>query len=167
MARYEPSQRMREARARYFEENGFGDGGYDDRFVVLRAAGLPVVVFPNTKQRVRSVRFHDLHHVLTGYDTSWRGEGEIAAWELASGCRDHFAAWVLNFWAALVGVCIAPRALLRAARRGRRSRNLYARDWDEALLERTVGELRRELGLDTRDDVPRALPHGASVEEPR
>jgi hypothetical protein len=148
MPRYDPSERMREARARYFEENGFGDGGYDDRFVVLRAAGVPVVILPNTKQRVRSVRFHDLHHVLTGYDTTWRGEGEIAAWELASGCRDHWAAWVLNFWAAVVGMLVAPRALWRAAQRGRASRNLYAREWDDALLERTVGELRRELGLE-------------------
>jgi ubiquinone biosynthesis protein Coq4 len=143
---------MGEARARYFLDNGFGDGGYDDRFVVLRAMGVPVVILPNTKQRVRSVRFHDLHHVLTGYDTTWRGECEIAAWELASGCRDHWAAWVLNFWAAVVGICVAPRALLRAARRGRASRNLYAREWDDALLERTVGELRRELGLEAEEN---------------
>ena len=139
---------VREARARYFAENGLGEGGYDDRFVVLRVAGLPLLVFPNTKQRVRSVRFHDVHHVLTGYGTSWRGEGEIAAWELASGCRDHWAAWWLDFWAALIGLCLAPRAVARAFRRGRASRNLYGREWDDALLERGVGELRRELGLD-------------------
>jgi ubiquinone biosynthesis protein Coq4 len=145
---------MRDARARYFAENGFGDGGYDDRCVVLRAAGVPVVIFPNTKQRVRSVRFHDLHHVLTGYDTSWRGEAEIGGWELSSGCRDHWAAWVLNFWAAGVGLFFAPHAVLRAWRRGRKSRNLYDQEWDEALLERTVGELRAELGLE---------PHGASA----
>jgi ubiquinone biosynthesis protein Coq4 len=139
---------VREARARYFAENGLGDGGYDARFVVLRVAGLPLVVFPNTRQRVRSVRFHDVHHVLTGYATSWRGEGEIGAWELASGCRDHWAAWLLNFWAALIGLAIAPRAIVRAFRRGRASRNLYDREWDDALLERGVLELRRELGLD-------------------
>jgi ubiquinone biosynthesis protein Coq4 len=148
VAQYDSNERMRDARARYFEANGFGDGGYDDRFVVLRAAGVPVVIFPNTKQRVRSVRLHDLHHVLTGYDTTWRGEGEIAAWELVSGCRDHWAAWVLNFWAAVVGLFVAPLALWRAAQRGRAGRNLYARPWEDALLERTVGELRHELGLE-------------------
>ena len=139
---------VREARARYFAENGFGDGGYDDRFVVLRVAGIPALVFPNTKQRVRSVRIHDVHHVLTGYATSWQGEGEIGAWELASGCRDHWAAWFLNFWAALIGMSIAPRAVVRAFRRGRVTRNLYGREWDDGILERPVGELRRELGLD-------------------
>jgi ubiquinone biosynthesis protein Coq4 len=139
---------VREARARYFAENGLGDGGYHARFVVLRVAGLPVLAFPNTKQRVRSVRFHDVHHVLTGYPTSWRGEGEIAAWELASGCRDHWAAWWLNFWAALIGFVLAPGPILRAFRRGLASRNLYDREWDDALLERGVRELRTELGLD-------------------
>jgi ubiquinone biosynthesis protein Coq4 len=139
---------VREARARYFAENGFGEGGYDERWVVLRACGRPVLAFPNTAQRVRSVRIHDVHHVLTGYATSWRGEGEIAAWELASGCRDHWAAWVLNLSAALIGLVIAPRAIVRAFRRGRACRNLYEREWDDGILDLPVGELRRELGLD-------------------
>ncbi len=142
---------VREARARYFAENGFEDGGYDDRWVVLRAFGWPVLVFPNTRLRVRSVRIHDVHHVLTGYATSWRGEGEIAVWELASGCRDHWAAWVLDLPAALVGLLIAPRAMWRAFRRGRASRNLYEREWDDGSLDRSVGDLRRELGLDATE----------------
>jgi len=49
-------QRFRGARAGYFAENGFGNGGYDDRFVVLRVSGVPVLALPNTKQRVRSAR---------------------------------------------------------------------------------------------------------------
>jgi ubiquinone biosynthesis protein Coq4 len=147
VASYEPALLVRDARARYFAENGFGEGGYDDRFVVLRAAGVPVAVFPNMKQRVRSVRIHDVHHVLTEYDTSWTGEAEIAGWELASGCGDHWAAWLLNLGAALIGLAIAPRALGRAWLRGWRSRNLYGGEWSDALLDRTVGELRRELGL--------------------
>ena len=138
---------VREARARYFAENGLGDGGYGDRFVVLRVAGIPALVLPNTKQRVRSVRIHDVHHVLTGYATSWRGEAEIAAWELASGCRDHWAAWGLNLSAALIGLCFAPRAVWRAFRSGLLCRNLYEREWDDGILDRSVGELRRELGL--------------------
>lgn len=139
---------VREARARYFAENGLGDGGYDDRFVVLRAFGWPVLAFPNTAERVRSVRSHDVHHVLTGYATTWRGEGEIAAWELASGCRDHVAAWLLNLSAAAIGLAIAPRAIVRAFRRGRACRNLYEREWSDEILDLPVGALRRELGLD-------------------
>jgi hypothetical protein len=43
---------------------------------------------------------------------------------------------------------IAPCAIWRAFRRGRASCNLYDRDWDDGILSRSVGELRRELGLD-------------------
>ena len=139
---------VREARARYVEAKSDLDRCNHYPLLVQRVAGVPPMAFPNTNQRVRSVRIHDVHHVLTGYATSWRGEGEIAAWELASGCRDHIASWYLNFWAALIGLFIAPRAVLRAFRRGRASRNLYAREWDDGILDRSVGELRRELGLD-------------------
>jgi hypothetical protein len=36
----------------------------------------------------------------------------------------------------------------RAFQRGLASGNLYDREWDDGILDRTVGELRRELGLD-------------------
>lgn len=145
---YAPELSLRTARAAYFGQAGLGDGGYDARWVVLRAAGVPIGAFPNSPARLRSVRLHDLHHVLAGYDTSWVGEAEIGGWELASGCRDHWAAWALNASAVLIGLFLNPRAVWRAARRGRAERNLYAEEWDEAILERTVGEVRRALAID-------------------
>ena len=115
--------------------------------MTLRVLGRPLLGFPNTRARVRAVRLHDLHHVLTGYDTSWRGEGEIGAWELASNCRDHWAAWWLDFSAALIGVAIAPRRVLRAFVRGRRERNLYDVEFCDALLDESVGAMRARLGI--------------------
>ena len=148
----EASRTLREERGRYFAENGFPpDGGYADRFVVLRLAGLPVAVFPNTRARVRAVRLHDLHHVVTGYPTSWRGEAEIGAWEIASGCGSYGAAWVLNGLALLYGLLLWPRGMRAAWRRGRRSRNLYAEGWSDGLLDETVAGLRGRLGLDGQD----------------
>ncbi|MCW8140677.1 MAG: hypothetical protein KIT58_17390 [Planctomycetota bacterium] len=73
-----PDLTRREARARDFADNGFGDGGHDDRWVKLKAGPL-TLCFPNTAARVRAVRFHDLHHVLTGYATTWTGEAETVA----------------------------------------------------------------------------------------
>lgn len=149
MLYYPPTLPLREARALYFRDAGFAeDGGYGDKWVKLRLGRRFWVAFPNTKARVRSVKLHDLHHVLTGYDTSWIGEAEIGAWELASNCRDHWAAWVLNSGAFVIGLLIAPRRTCRAFVRGWRSRNLYATEFDEALLERTVGEMRAELKID-------------------
>jgi ubiquinone biosynthesis protein Coq4 len=106
-----------------------------------------VFAFPNTAARVRAVRFHDLHHVLTEYDTTWAGEAEIGAWELAAGCGRHYAAWALNLGAVAIGLLIAPRRVLRAFKRGRRTRTLYSETFSEELLNQTVGELRRRLDL--------------------
>jgi hypothetical protein len=138
---------LREARAQYFRRAGFDERSYTDRWVRLAVLGLPLLAFPNTPGRVRAVKLHDLHHVLTGYDTSWTGEGEIAAWELASGCRDHWAAWGLNVSAALIALFVAPRRVLRAFARGRRERNLYDVEFSDALLEESLGALRARLGI--------------------
>jgi hypothetical protein len=137
---------VREARDLYFEQNGLSEAGYSDRWVRLRAGPMPLA-FPNTRARVRAVRLHDLHHVATGYDTTWQGEAEIGAWELAAGCGHHLPAWVLNLGAVAVGVFIAPGRTVRAWRRGRRSRTLYAGEFEPSLLDMTVRELRSRLGL--------------------
>src|ERR1043165_4056489 len=82
---YAPGLTVGEARARLFALGGLGeDGGYGDAWVVLKLWRVPLA-FPNTEGRRRAVRFHDLHHVLTEYPTTWRGEFEIAAWEVAGG----------------------------------------------------------------------------------
>lgn len=145
---YDPASTLREALARYFEDNGFGaDGGYNARWLKLKLGPIPYVI-PNTAGRVRAVRYHDLHHIATGYLTNWMGEFEIGAWEVGSGCRDFVAAWFLNLSAMASGMFLSPRRMLRAFVRGRRSRNLYGRTYDDALLDTRVGEMRAELGLD-------------------
>ena len=146
MARYDDALPLREARARYFASNGFGDGGYDAKWVKLSLGGVPFA-FPNSAARVRAVRLHDLHHVATDYDTSLLGEAEIGAWELGGSCRGFVAAWVLNLYAMVLGFWIDPGAVYRAFVRGRHTTNLYAGVWDEALLEKRVGELREQLRL--------------------
>ncbi|AUX49085.1 hypothetical protein SOCE26_106300 [Sorangium cellulosum] len=155
LVHYDEGLTMREARAIYFQVNGFGsDGGYADAWVDFKLGPLPIP-FPNTRARVRAVRYHDLHHVLTGYDTSTSGEFEIAAWEVGAGCKDFVAAWQLNLGGLVAGLLSAPRRTVRAFFRGRRGESLYGRPF-EALLDRTVGELRREIGVDAPDARPAA-----------
>jgi hypothetical protein len=145
---YDEGQSLRDARASYFHSNGFpDDGGYTSRWVKFQMGPLRFRI-PNTPSRVRAVRFHDLHHVATDYATDWTGEAEIGAWEIASSCAGHVAAWILNLYAMAIGLWIAPRAVWRAFLRGRRTRNLYRDEWSEALLETKVGTLRARLGLD-------------------
>jgi len=144
----DPTWTLADARADYYERNHFGaDGGDSLAWVPVQIVGLTFKI-PNTAGRKRAVRIHDLHHVLTGYQTDLRGEAEIGAWELASGCLRWPAAQILNTGAMMMGMLIAPRRTVRAWARGRATKNLYALDAVDHLLPRTVAEMRDELALE-------------------
>lgn len=135
---YDPSLSLRAARKLYFAMNNFGDnGGYDDAWVDFKLGPIPFP-FPNTAGRVRAVKFHDLHHILTGYRTDLTGEFEISAWEIGAGCRDFYAAWALNLGGLVAGLLVAPRRIARAFARGLASQSLYGQAFD-GLLELPVG----------------------------
>jgi hypothetical protein len=142
----------------YFEENGFGpDGGYEATWVDFSLGPIPFP-FPNTPARKRAVRYHDLHHLVTGYRTDLPGEFEISAWEIGAGCKGFLAAWQLNLGGMAGGLFLCPRRSFRAFVRGRHSDTLYGRAYDDALLGLTVGEARRLTRLDTADAArPSAL----------
>ena len=152
---FPPELTLGEARARLFALSGFApDGGYEDAWVKLKLWRIPLAV-PNTEGRRRAVRFHDLHHVLTEYPTTWRGEFEIAAWEVAAGgINRYWEGWILDLLGFAAGLFVYPRSVYRAFMRGRRSRNLYFERWDESILGRRVGEVRRRLGLEERGARP-------------
>ena len=149
---YDDSTTMRDARAQYFAENRFGeDGGYGATWVNLMLGPLPVS-FPNSAERVRAVRYHDLHHIVTGYGTDNVGEFEIAAWEIAGGCRDFVVAWLLNLGGVAAGCLVAPVRTFRAFVRGRNSRTVYGEPL-EPLVEATVGEVRARTGITAADSA--------------
>lgn len=132
---------LRDALARYFADNGFGaDGGYSAAWVDLAIGPVPFP-FPNTAARKRAVPFHDLHHIVTGYHTDFRGECEISAWEVGAGCKREIVAWQLDLSLVALGVVIAPRRTFRAFRAGRGHDSLYGRDYP-SLVSLTVGEAR-------------------------
>ena len=143
---YPETMTLREARRAYFEANGFGSsGGYDDPWVDFKLGPIPMP-FPNTKARIRAVQYHDLHHVLTGYDTDIVGEFEISAWEIAAGCKGFGAAWALNLGGMAGGLFTSPRRVFAAFVRGRHQTTTYGENVEE-LLASSVGEARaRVLG---------------------
>ena len=148
---------LQEARQRYFDANGFGpNGGYDDKWVDFKLGPLPFP-FPNSPARVKAVRYHDLHHVLTGYATDIVGEFEISAWEIAAGCKTMAAAWVLNLGGLAAGVFRCPKRTFAAFVRGRKQSTLYGEDYD-ALLGTTVGDARAKY-------APRDEERGAGASD--
>jgi len=139
------------ARDAYFAKTGFSTAAYEERWVRVRLFGLPIT-FPNVASRRRAIRFHDLHHVITGYGTDPRGEAEIGAWELAATFGDrgprYAAAWMLNTFMVSLGLVTAPRRVYRAFVHGMHCKSVYRFGWSDALLERDIAGLRAELGAD-------------------
>lgn len=147
MMTYRPELTLRDARTQYFAVNNFGRGGYDDKWVKVEY-GFLRFYFPNTKGRVKVVKYHDLHHILTEYETSLSGEAQIGAWEVSTGCTRNLEAWLLNLAAFAWGLVINPKGVYRAFLRGRQSANLYELPFNDELLASKVGDVRQQLKLD-------------------
>lgn len=147
--KYAVHQTLRMARKQYFRDSGFGeDGGYNERWIKVKVWRIPIWL-PNTAGRRRAVRLHDLHHILTGYPTTWRGEAEISAWEVGSGgLKTFFAGWVLDLMNIAQGVVINPAGVYRGFMRGRQTKNLFGAEFNTKLLDSSVDEYRERLGLD-------------------
>jgi hypothetical protein len=151
---YDPDLTLREARTQYFALNNFGDdGGYGDKWVKIKFGPFPIF-FPNIESRARAVGYHDLHHILTEYETTLEGEAEIAAWEIATGELPNLAGWFLDLGGFTYGLLLCPRRLYRAFLRGRRCKSLYPMPFTDELLSRKVSEVRGALNLN--QDTPAA-----------
>lgn len=145
---YDENLTIKEGLSQLFHRFNLSDDSYTAKWFTI-GIGQWNVYLPNIPSRVRVAKLHDIHHVLTGYPPIWRGEAEIGAWELATGCRGYFVAWFLNGGAVLVGLFLFPRAVWKAFIRGWRSKsNLYYIGNYELLLNMTVKELRQTIGLD-------------------
>jgi hypothetical protein len=84
--------------------------------------------------------------MLTGYDTTWRGEGEIGAYELRTGCARYWAALMFNSGGFLFGLAIAPVRTFRAYVNAGRCTNFYGVDEAEVAAH-SVASARAEMGL--------------------
>jgi hypothetical protein len=146
---YSDDLKVKDALQLYFSKNHFTDGGYHLKWFKIKL-GRIYIPLPNFKSRVEAVKIHDIHHLITEYDTSFKGESEIGAWEIATGCEKYSAAWLLNYGSFSIGMILFPRNVLSAFLRGRRcATNLYFQTkYDEILLNKTVGELRKKINID-------------------
>ena len=112
----------------FYDRHGFGTEFGARPKTVPVYTGCMLVPLPNIETRNKYLKYHDLHHLLTGYSVGRIGEGEISAWELGTGSM--FASPVLgamNLIALSTGFVLARDRMWSAFRRGIRSRNLYSR----------------------------------------
>lgn len=136
-----------EAIRAFYDRNDFGDdGGASESYAWIKFGPISLPI-PNTESRRKNVHLHDVSHIVTGYDTTWRGESAVSAWEIASGGWGRlYLPWSLTLWAMGLGVVFYPSSVLRAFRQGLNMNNAFTSGlskWE--LYQFSVGELRRKL----------------------
>ena len=102
------------------------------------------IPYPNFRMRRELIYLHDLTHVITKYDTTFIGEGEIAAWELASGFPSKmWVGYVYPPLALMVGFLLSPRRVIEAFKKGRAQNNLYKLGLPkQEIIKKTISELK-------------------------
>jgi hypothetical protein len=124
------------------------DGGQSSSYVRIELTKKILLYFPNFDARRKAVFKHDVHHIATGYTSTFKGETEISAWEIASGCRHYWVAWVLDMHAVMIGMLFNPAGVYRAFVKGRRTKNLYSDIFtDEQLMDMPVSVIRENMLL--------------------
>ncbi|MCU0450933.1 MAG: hypothetical protein MUC97_14025 [Bernardetiaceae bacterium] len=103
----------------FYARNQFDDDGGAEQRLAWIKFGFFSIPLPNLASRRQNVYLHDLSHLVTGYDTSWRGESAVSAWEIgAGGWRNLYFPWVLTLWAMGLGVILYPRSTWQAFAQG-------------------------------------------------
>jgi len=82
--------------------------------------------FPDFGWRRCALAAHDLHHLMTGYPMTLRGEFQLAAWEWGAGRYPNWRATLFCAPLILVGLLWSPSRMIAAYRMGRRTRSLYS-----------------------------------------
>ncbi len=141
----------REILEQFYKDNHLElDGGQRSSSVRIEMSKKIYFYFPNFDARRKALIKHDIHHLVTGYSaSSLAGESEISAWEIASGCRKYWAAFLIDTSGFMLGIPLNFRNLLKAFARGRRTKCLYhdTLSNDEA-LDMKMDALRSYLLLD-------------------
>lgn len=110
---------------KFYEESGFEeDTGKRPAFVDV-FVGCLLIPLPNVETRRKYLKFHDLHHVITGFSASQAGEGEVSAWELGTGSLLHPILMFMNLIAISTALAIIPKRVFSAYLLGCKSKNLY------------------------------------------
>lgn len=116
---------VKEALIGFYKFNQLDIAGDFESHCVRVYIGCILAPVPNIKARMKYLKFHDLHHIMSGYGIDRIGESEISAWELGSrSCRKPIIS-IMNLFALSTGYILSPSKVTNAFYRGCRSKNLY------------------------------------------
>ncbi len=103
----------------FYKNNNFdNDGGASKKYDWIKF-GFFSIPIPNSKSRRENVYLHDVSHIVTGYDTTWKGESSVSAWEVASGGWEKlYIPWLLTLWAMGLGAVFYPKNVIKSFKKG-------------------------------------------------
>jgi len=112
--------------AAFYRRVGFGEVVGARPCTVKVYTGCLLVPLPNIEARHTYLKYHDLHHLITGYSVGRIGEGEVSAWELGTGSMAVSPLLgTMNLIALSTGLVLKRQRMWAAFKRGCASRNLY------------------------------------------
>ena len=132
---------------RFLSKNDFGeDGGINKKFAWIKF-GFFSIPIPNFEGRKNNVYFHDIHHIITDNNTTWKGESAVSAWEIsAGGWGKHYVAWLLTLWAMGLGILFYTKSTLIAFEKGLTMRNALTSGMTKTELSNlTISEIRTKV----------------------
>ncbi len=108
----------------FYNRHDFGEeGGVNEKYAWIKF-GFFSIPLPNVAGRSQNIYLHDVSHIVTGNDTTWKGESAVSAWEVASGGWDKlYVPWLLTLWAMGLGVLFYPTTTLKSFKKGLTMRN--------------------------------------------
>lgn len=129
----------------FYNENDFGeDGGVNEKYAWIKFGffSLPI---PNFESRKNNVYLHDINHIITENNTTWKGESAVSAWEVASGGWNNLVIpWLLTLWAMGLGVVFYTKSTLDSFKKGLTMKNALTSGLSKNKLNTiTVGELQK------------------------
>jgi hypothetical protein len=99
------------------------DGGANEKY---NSAKIGNYFFKYPNFNGEALVLHDINHLITGYQTNWKGECEVGAWELASGGRIGYSnTWIYPISLILLGFFICPIRTIKAFQQGIGQKNAF------------------------------------------
>jgi len=138
-----------EALAEFRRLNGIPQDEAERAFWSCRLGSFSIPL-PNFTWRKSAILAHDLHHLVTAYPCTLRGECQMAAWEFGAGRMPHWAARMFCLPLVLLGLGWSPRSIWRAFLSGRQSRSLHGITLDQRLLAAPFDVLHADLATPRR-----------------
>jgi hypothetical protein len=142
-----PHHTVKEALKDFYARHNYGDeGGINERYAWIKFGFFSIPII-NLEGRRRNVYLHDINHIITGYDTSWKGESSVSAWEIASGgWKKIYIIWVMALWAMGLGMIFYPVSTLRSFKNGMTMTNALTCNISKSeMLLMAVPELRNKM----------------------